>query len=77
MKAEIGIIGGSGLYDIEGVNTAFLPRHGRGHRIMPTEVNSRANIWALKSLGVKQIIAVHAVGSLAEEYKPGDFVSCN
>ena len=100
-KAEIGIIGGSGLYDVEvfkkieevkiytpygppsdnivigeysGRRIAFLPRHGRGHKIPPHKINYRANIWALKSLGVDKIIAVSAVGSLREDYKPGDFV---
>ena len=100
-KASIGIIGGSGLYDIEGltekqeisvdtpfgkpsdsilvgslegVDVAFLPRHGRGHRIPPTDLPSRANIYALKSLGVTRIIAVNAVGSLKEEVKPGDLL---
>ncbi len=97
----IGVIGGSGLYEIpglkvleevkiytpygepsdkviigelEGRRIAFLPRHGRGHRIPPHRVNYRANIWALKSLGVKWIIAFSAVGSLRWDYKPGDFV---
>lgn len=97
----IGIIGGSGLYDIEGftgkeeiaVQTPFgdpsdkivggefagrrvyfLPRHGKGHRILPTELNHRANIWALRSLGVRFIIAITAVGSLKEEYHPRDIV---
>lgn len=97
----IGIIGGSGLYDIDGfenreevvVSTPFgapsdaivggtlngrqvyfLPRHGRGHRILPTELNHRANIWALRSLGVRWIIAVTAVGSLKEEYHPRNVV---
>lgn len=97
----IGIIGGSGLYDIEGfegreeieVSTPygppsdkivsglyagrrifFLPRHAKGHRILPTELNHRANIWALRSLNVRWIIAVTAVGSLKEEYKPRDVV---
>lgn len=55
-----------------GVNVAFIPRHGRGHRIPPHRINSRANIWALKQLGVKRIIAPSAVGSLQEGYKPGD-----
>ncbi|BEP18165.1 S-methyl-5'-thioadenosine phosphorylase [Pyrofollis japonicus] len=100
-KAEIGIIGGSGLYDpgiledikeikvytpygepsdyiilgtLKGRRVAFLPRHGRGHRIPPHRINYRANIWALKSLGVKWVIAVSAVGSLREDYKPGDLV---
>ncbi len=104
MQARVGVIGGSGLYkmegskqveeidiptpfgmpsdaisivDIKGTNVAFLPRHGKGHRILPTEVPSRANIWALKSLGVTQIISISAVGSLAEEYKPGDFALCD
>ena len=57
-----------------GVGIAFLPRHGRGHRISPTEVPSRANIYALKSLGVEHIIAVNAVGSLKEEIRPGDML---
>lgn len=97
----IGVIGGSGLYDIEGfadkrelqVRTPFgppsdvivggklsgrqvyfLPRHGRGHRILPTEINHRANIWALRSLNVRWIIAVTAVGSLQEKYHPRDIV---
>lgn len=97
----IGIIGGSGLYDIEGFENRqdyevqtpfgapsdtiiggtvagrqvfFLPRHGKGHRILPTELNHRANIWALRSLGVRWIIAVTAVGSLKEEYHPRDVV---
>ncbi len=98
---SIGIIGGSGLYDLEGfeereeirVETPyglpsdplitgklagrrvyFLPRHGKGHRILPTELNHRANIWALRSLNVRWIIAVTAVGSLKEEYAPRDVV---
>ncbi len=101
MQAEIGIIGGTGLYDpkllknaqeIE-VNTpfgapsdaftvgemagklvAFLPRHGRKHTIRPTDVNSRANIFAFKKLGVERVLAVSTVGSLKEEFKPGDIV---
>jgi 5'-methylthioadenosine phosphorylase len=100
-QAKIGVIGGTGLYDVdgltdveevrldtpfgkpsdaivtgklEGVGVAFLPRHGRGHRIMPTEVPSRANIYALKSLGVGHIIAINSVGSLKEGIKPGDLV---
>lgn len=100
-KATIGVIGGSGLYEmqgmkiveevkpetpwgdpsdkiiigeIEGVNIAFLPRHGKGHRVLPTEVNSRANICALKMIGVEQIISFSAVGSLKEELAPLDFV---
>lgn len=55
-----------------GVKVAFIPRHGKGHRIPPHKINSRANIWALKQLGVKRIIAPSAVGSLQESYKPGD-----
>jgi len=100
-QAEIGIIGGSGLYsmpgltgvheervstpfgdpsdafvlgDLEGHKVAFLARHGRGHRILPSELNFRANIYALKKLGVERIVSVSAVGSLKEEHKPGDFV---
>ena len=99
--ADIGIIGGSGLYDIEGFevqgeafietpfgkpsdailvggfgsqSVAFLPRHGRGHRLSPSEINFRANIWAMKSLGVKWILAVSAVGSLKEQYVPTHMV---
>ncbi len=60
--------------EIKGVKVAFLPRHGRGHRYPPHMVNYRANIWALKSLNVKWIISVSAVGSLREDYKPGDLV---
>jgi 5'-methylthioadenosine phosphorylase len=104
MKTRIAVIGGSGLYKLEGaelidkievptpfglpsdlisvvrvgdLNLAFLPRHGKGHRILPTEVPSRANIWALKSLGVEQILSISAVGSLKEEIRPGDFVLCD
>ena len=100
-KAEIGIIGGSGLYampgltnvreervttpfgepsdafvlgELEGRNVAFLARHGRGHRILPSELNFRANIFAMKMLGVESILSVSAVGSLKEEHKPTDFV---
>ncbi|MBN1899368.1 MAG: S-methyl-5'-thioadenosine phosphorylase [Spirochaetes bacterium] len=58
----------------DGENIAFLPRHGRGHRLLPTEVPSKANIWALKSLGVEHIIGISAVGSLKEEIHPGDIV---
>ncbi len=101
MQAEIGIIGGTGLYDpqllknVEEVNVntpygapsdaitvgelagrsvAFLPRHGKKHTIRPTDVNSRANVFALKKLGVKRILAPSAVGSLKEDYRPGDLV---
>ncbi len=59
---------------LEGRSVVFLPRHGRGHRILPTEINHRANIWALRSLGVRFIICVTAVGSLKEEYTPGHIV---
>jgi 5'-methylthioadenosine phosphorylase len=99
--AEIGIIGGSGLYSmpgltnieevavetpfgepseklvlgtLEGRKVAFLARHGKGHRILPSELNFKANIYALKSLGVTSILSVSAVGSLKEEHKPTDFV---
>jgi len=98
-SADVGIIGGTGVYDpglfsekrevkvhtpygepsdlvtigeYAGVRLAFIPRHGRGHRIPPHMINSRANIWAMKQLGVKRIIAPSAVGSLQEAYKPGD-----
>ncbi|MFO0980648.1 MAG: S-methyl-5'-thioadenosine phosphorylase [Planctomycetota bacterium] len=100
-KPRIGIIGGSGLYDmpglkilqevrvatawgapsdalvyadVDGVPVVFLPRHGRGHRVLPSEVNSRANIAALKLAGVEQVIAFSAVGSLKESLEPLDFV---
>jgi 5'-methylthioadenosine phosphorylase len=99
--AAIGIIGGSGLYQIEGFSNPkehrvetpfgppsdaimggalagrqvyFLPRHGRGHRLLPHELNHRANIYALRSLGVRWIICVTAVGSLQERYAPRDVV---
>ena len=95
----IGIIGGTGLYKIDGISdvssrnidtpfgapsaeiltgelagkkVAFLPRHGSDHQILPSEINYRANIWALKSVGVRRIISVSAVGSLREEVHPGD-----
>ena len=101
MKAEIGIIGGSGLYSMPGFeaaeevliqtpfgepsdnyvlgtlagkSVAFLTRHGRGHRISPSELNFRANIYGMKSLGVERIISLSAVGSLKEEHRPLDFV---
>ncbi|MGD0355650.1 MAG: S-methyl-5'-thioadenosine phosphorylase [Dehalococcoidia bacterium] len=100
-EAKVGIIGGSGLYQLEGmtkvrevrvktpfgdpsnaftlghlegVNVAFLPRHGVGHRIMPTELPSKANIYAFKSLGVEYIIAISTVGSLKEKIRPTDIV---
>ncbi|MEL9908674.1 MAG: S-methyl-5'-thioadenosine phosphorylase [Desulfurococcus sp.] len=60
--------------ELRGKTIAFLPRHGRGHKIPPHRINYRANIWALKSIGVKWVIAVSAVGSLREDYRPGDFV---
>ena len=101
VKAEIGIIGGSGLYampgltkvrelrlktpfgapsdayvcgELEGRKVAFLARHARGHRILPSELNFRANILGFKQLGVERIVSVSAVGSLKEEHKPLDFV---
>ena len=58
----------------KGRRVAFIPRHGRGHQIPPHRINSRANIWALRGLGVKRIVASSAVGSLREDYAPGDFV---
>jgi 5'-methylthioadenosine phosphorylase len=100
-QAEIGIIGGSGLYSMPGFTdarevvqetpfgepsdayvlgtlagrkVAFLARHGRGHRILPSELNFRANIYGFKQLGVERIASVSAVGSLKEEHKPGEFV---
>jgi len=98
---RIGVIGGSGLYQMEGMEVvaerriqtpfgepsdayiigrvggrevAFLPRHGRGHRLLPSELNYRANIYGLKVLGVEWIVSVSAVGSLQERYRPTDFV---
>lgn len=59
---------------LKGVRVAFLPRHGRGHRILPTEVNSRANIYALKTLGVERVLSISACGSLREDYRPRDVV---
>jgi len=100
-RVRLGVIGGSGLYEMEGladvrevavetpwgppsdplvvgrlgeVGVAFLARHGRGHRLLPTEINYRANIWALKSLGVEFVLSASAVGSLREEIRPLDFV---
>ncbi len=100
-QLTIGVIGGSGLYEIEelkdvreerietpfgdpsdayitgtldGVKMVFLPRHGRGHRFLPSEVNYRANIYGMKKLGVQQIISVSAVGSMKEEIVPGNIV---
>ncbi len=101
---RIGIIGGSGLYDIKGLRgkkwvtvktpfgspsdqlltgklaereVVFLPRHGRGHRILPNELNHRANLWAMKKLGVQWVISVSAVGSLQKKYRPCDIVLIN
>ena len=101
MQAEIGIIGGSGLYHMPGFSdahevrqetpfgnpsdayvlgtleshkVAFLARHARGHRLLPSELNFRANIYGFKQLGVERIISVSAVGSLKEEHRPLDFV---
>jgi 5'-methylthioadenosine phosphorylase len=86
MKPTIGIIGGSGLYSMPGfeaaeehlVGTPFGEpsdaRHGRGHRISPSELNFRANIWGMKSLGVERILSLSAVGSLKHDHKPLDFV---
>lgn len=101
ISAEIGIIGGTGIYNAEifsdvseikvhtpygdtsynvfigrlaNKSVAFIPRHGKDHRIPPHRINYRANIWALKSLGVTRILAPSAVGSLKIDYKPGDFV---
>jgi len=62
------------LGELDGKQVAFLARHGRGHRILPTELNFRANIYAMKMLGVERILSVSAVGSLKEEHKPTDFV---
>jgi 5'-methylthioadenosine phosphorylase len=59
---------------LDGVRMVFLPRHGRGHRVSPSEINSRANIWGLKQLGVTRILSVSAVGSMREDIAPGDFV---
>jgi purine nucleoside phosphorylase len=101
MSVQIGIIGGSGLYDMAeltdrqeqsvstpfgdpsgpyvigtlgGKRVAFLARHGAGHRILPSELNFRANIFAFKVLGVERILSASAVGSLKEEYKPLDIL---
>jgi 5'-methylthioadenosine phosphorylase len=100
-EAKIGVIGGTGLYEVEGLTdkqglnidtpfgkpsasilvgtlegrrVAFLPRHGKNHSISPSELPSRANIWALKSLGVEHIIAVNSVGSFKKEIKGGDLL---
>ena len=65
------------IMEISGDEVVFLPRHGRGHRYLPSEVPSRANIWALRSIGVEQILALSAVGSLSENVAPGEFVLCD
>src|SRR5947209_4464601 len=62
------------LGELEGRSVAFLARHGRGHRLLPSELNFRANIYAMKMLGVERILSVSAVGSLKQEHKPTDFV---
>ena len=99
MAIALGIIGGSGLYQIPGltnvrsvrvrtpfgepsdpyligrlggVQLCFLPRHGAGHRLLPSEVNSRANVWGFKKLGVERLLSLSAVGSLRENVQPGD-----
>jgi 5'-methylthioadenosine phosphorylase len=101
MEATLGVIGGSGLYELPGlervervrldtpygapsdefvighlggVRLAFLPRHGRGHRLLPSELPFRANLWGLKTLGTRWVLAVSAVGSLREEIVPGHVV---
>src|SRR5258708_12983515 len=63
-----------GVGTLEGKRVAFLARHGRGHRILPSEINFRANICAMKQLGVERIISVSAVGSLQEDLRPGEFL---
>ncbi|MEZ5333495.1 MAG: S-methyl-5'-thioadenosine phosphorylase [Thermoanaerobaculia bacterium] len=100
-QASIGVLGGSGLYDmaelesvaeveidtpfgapsgpyvlgdLEGRTVAFLARHGRGHRLMPSEINNRANVWGFKSLGVEYLVSVSAVGSMKLDYRPTDIV---
>lgn len=60
---------------LAGTRVVFLPRHGRGHRILPTAINSRANVWGMKALGVTRLLSVSAVGSLREDIAPGDFVA--
>ncbi|MGH8246909.1 MAG: MTAP family purine nucleoside phosphorylase, partial [Gammaproteobacteria bacterium] len=62
------------LGTLEGRKVGFLARHGRGHRILPSEINYRANIWGFKTLGAERLLSVSAVGSLKEEHKPTDFV---
>jgi 5'-methylthioadenosine phosphorylase len=100
-SAPIGILGGSGLYEMEGFSgrkevrldtpfgppsdafvtgtlegreAVFLSRHGRGHRVSPSEINYRANVWGMKKLGVEFLVAISACGSLRKEIEPGDFV---
>jgi 5'-methylthioadenosine phosphorylase len=100
-EPAIGVIGGSGLYEMDGISdvspihvttpfgepsdqivcgcvegrrVCFLPRHGVGHRLLPHEINHRANLWALRSLGVRWLVSITAVGSLREELKPRDIV---
>jgi 5'-methylthioadenosine phosphorylase len=100
-QADIGIIGGSGLYDLEGledpaevaidtpfgtpsdairlgslngIRIAFLPRHGKGHRLLPSEIPARANLFALKLLGVRRVVSASAVGSLRQDFQPMDMV---
>src|SRR5579884_2651159 len=86
-EPTLGVIGGSGLYELPGLaavervvgrlggtRLVFLPRHGRGHRLLPSELPFRANLWALKHLGCEWIVAVSAVGSLREEIAPGHVV---
>jgi 5'-methylthioadenosine phosphorylase len=102
--SKLAIIGGSGIYNIEGVNLLqkiptdtpfgkpsndilelevegnsfyFIPRHGEGHKISPSEINYQANIYALKSLGAEMVISISAVGSLKDQHAPGDFVLVN
>lgn len=65
------------LADLDGRSVAFLPRHGRNHSLPPHRINYRANIWALKSLGVRYLVSPCAAGSLQPSVKPGDFVTCN
>ncbi len=101
MADILGVIGGSGLYDMEGMENvrtvsvktpygdpsdslvvgeiggrtlAFLPRHGRGHRIIPSQINYRANIYALKKIGARWVLSISAVGSMKENIRPGDIV---
>lgn len=102
MRAEVGVVGGSGFYslledvrevkvdtpygapsdsiflaEVHGRKVAFLPRHGRNHTIPPHKINYRANIWALKALGVQAVISPCAAGSLQRHVEPGDFVLCD